>query len=74
MDRLAPERRSWLMSQVKGRNTTPELAVRRMLHALGYPYRLHQKDLPGKPDIVFGPRKKVARFEGRGRNLLRRGR
>jgi DNA mismatch endonuclease, patch repair protein len=64
MDRLTPERRSWLMSRVKGRNTTPELIVRRMLFALGYRYRLHRKDLPGKPDIVFGPRKKAIFVHG----------
>jgi DNA mismatch endonuclease, patch repair protein len=52
------------MSRVKGRNTTPELVVRRMLHALGYRYRLHRKDLPGKPDIVFGPRKKAIFIHG----------
>ncbi|HEY2068077.1 MAG TPA: very short patch repair endonuclease [Rhizomicrobium sp.] len=64
MDRLTPQRRSWLMSRVKGRDTTPELLVRRMLHAMGYRYRLHRKDLPGKPDIVFGPRKKVVFIHG----------
>ena len=64
MDRLTPNRRSWLMSRVKGRDTTPELAVRRLLHALGYRYRLHVKTLPGKPDIVFGPRQKVIFIHG----------
>jgi DNA mismatch endonuclease, patch repair protein len=64
MDRLTPQHRSWLMSRVKGRDTTPELVVRRMLHALGYRYRLHRKDLPGKPDIVFGPRKKIVFIHG----------
>lgn len=57
MDRLTPERRSWLMSRVRGRNTTPERFVRRMLHALGYRFRLHAKELPGRPDIVLRPRK-----------------
>jgi DNA mismatch endonuclease, patch repair protein len=52
------------MSRVKGRDTTPELLVRRMLHELGYRYRLHRKDLPGKPDIVFGPRKKIVFIHG----------
>jgi DNA mismatch endonuclease, patch repair protein len=64
MDHLSPKRRSWLMAQVKGRNTAPELVVRRMLHALGYRYRLHRKDLPGNPDIVFGPRKKAVFIHG----------
>lgn len=45
------------MSRVGGRNTTPELLVRRMLHALGYRFRLHAKELPGRPDIVLRPRK-----------------
>lgn len=53
MDKLSPERRSEVMSRVKGTNTTPELKVRRALHAMGYRFRLHRKDLPGKPDIVL---------------------
>jgi len=64
MDRLTQQRRSWLMSRVKGRDTTPELTVRRLLHSLGYRYRLHVKSLPGKPDIVFGPRKKAVFIHG----------
>jgi DNA mismatch endonuclease (patch repair protein) len=64
MDSLTQQRRSWLMSRVKGRDTAPELAVRRMLHALGYRYRLNVKSLPGKPDIVFGPRKKAIFIHG----------
>jgi len=42
----------------------PELAVRRIVHQLGYRYRLHRKDLPGKPDLVFGPRRKVIFVHG----------
>lgn len=53
MDRLTPERRSWLMSRVKSKNTTPELRVRKVAHALGLRFRLHRRDLPGKPDLVF---------------------
>ncbi|MBY3031554.1 DNA mismatch endonuclease Vsr [Rhizobium leguminosarum] len=53
VDRLTSERRSWLMSRVKGKNTSPELKVRRTLHALGFRFRLHRKDLPGNPDIVL---------------------
>jgi DNA mismatch endonuclease, patch repair protein len=52
------------MSRVKGRDTTPELAVRRMVFALGYRFRLHRADLPGKPDMVFGPRKKIIFIHG----------
>jgi len=49
------------MSQIKGKNTKPELLVRKWLWSRGYRYRLHRKDLPGKPDIVF-PRQKKAVF------------
>ena len=41
------------MAAVRGKNTSPELRVRRMLHSMGYRFRLHRKDLPGKPDIVL---------------------
>ena len=41
------------MSKIKGRDTGPELTVRRLLHAMGYRFRLHRKDLPGRPDIVL---------------------
>ncbi|MEI9982060.1 MAG: DNA mismatch endonuclease Vsr [Aliidongia sp.] len=61
IDRLSVERRSWLMSRVKGRNTVPELSVRRVAHSLGLRFRLHRTDLPGTPDLVF-PRWKVAIF------------
>lgn len=53
MDRLTASRRSWLMSRVKCENTTPEMTVRKYLHGLGFRYRLHSKELPGKPDIVL---------------------
>lgn len=59
-DHVTPERRSFIMSQVGTKNTKPEMVVRRALHRLGYRYRLHRKDLPGSPDIVFpGCRKAV---------------
>ncbi len=48
-----PEVRSYNMSQIKGKNTKPEILVRKFLHANGYRYRLHAKNLPGKPDIVL---------------------
>jgi DNA mismatch endonuclease (patch repair protein) len=48
-----PETRSRIMRAVKGKNTTPEMMVRRLAHAMGYRYRLHRDDLPGKPDLVF---------------------
>jgi DNA mismatch endonuclease, patch repair protein len=47
------EQRSYNMSQIKGTNTKPEILVRKFLHAHGFRFRLHTKDLPGKPDIVL---------------------
>jgi DNA mismatch endonuclease (patch repair protein) len=61
VDRLTPQRRSWLMSRVRGKNTGPEIRVRKCAHALGLRFRIHRNDLPGKPDIVF-PRRKIALF------------
>lgn len=48
-----PERRSRIMRAVRSQDTAPELAVRRAAHGLGYRFRLHRKDLPGAPDLVF---------------------
>lgn len=56
--------RSRQMALVKGKNTKPELTVRRLLHSLGYRYRLHRTDLPGVPDIVFPGRRKVVLVHG----------
>lgn len=61
---MTSEQRSRTMRAVKDRNTTPEMAVRRLLHRLGYRYRLHRNDLPGKPDVVFSPRRKVIFVHG----------
>jgi DNA mismatch endonuclease (patch repair protein) len=67
-DRLTPEQRSWNMSRIRGKNTKPELLVRRLLHAKGYRYRLHGKSgsirLPGNPDLVFAGRRKVIFVNG----------
>ena len=52
------------MRAVKDRDTGPEMMVRRTLHSMGYRYRLHRQDLPGKPDIVFGSRRKVIFVHG----------
>ena len=52
------------MRAVKGKDTGPEMAVRRLVHGMGYRYRLHRTDLPGKPDLVFGPRRKVIFVHG----------
>lgn len=63
-DNLTPQHRSWLMSRVRGRDTSPEIAVRRVAHALGYRYRLHRRDLPGSPDLVFPRRRAVVFVHG----------
>lgn len=64
MDKISTERRSALMARVRSRNTKPEIAVRRALHALGYRYRLHRRDLPGTPDLVFPGRRSVIFVNG----------
>lgn len=64
MDVHCPEQRSFNMSQIKGKNTKPELLIRKWLWANGYRYRLHYKNLPGKPDLVFPGRKKVIFVHG----------
>ncbi len=56
-DVFTPEKRSSVMRQVKGKGTTPELAVRRLLTGLGLRYRLHRRDLPGAPDVAMASRK-----------------
>lgn len=53
MDNLTPDRRSANMSNIRSRDTRPEMIVRRLVHGLGYRYRLHVPTLPGKPDIVL---------------------
>jgi len=63
-DVFTPEKRSAVMAQVKSRNTSPELKVRRTAHALGYRFRLHRKDLPGSPDLVFPGRGAVIFVHG----------
>ena len=52
-DTLTTEKRSYLMSKIKGKDTKPEMIVRRYLHSHGFRYRLHVKSLPGSPDIVL---------------------
>ncbi|AYV45183.1 very short patch repair endonuclease [Caulobacter flavus] len=64
VDRISPERRSWLMARVKGQNTLPEIIVRRMAHSLGYRFRLHVRELPGSPDLVFPRRRAVVFVHG----------
>jgi DNA mismatch endonuclease (patch repair protein) len=59
-----PALRRRTMQAVKSANTKPEMKVRRLLHSLGYRYRLHRKDLPGAPDIVFPSRRKIIFVHG----------
>ena len=59
-----PEQRSRIMRAVKGADTAPEMTVRRMAHGMGYRFRLHRKDLPGKPDLVFPKLHKVVFVHG----------
>jgi DNA mismatch endonuclease (patch repair protein) len=53
VDRLSRQRRSWNMSRIRGRDTKPEVAVRSLFHRAGFRFRLHRKDLPGRPDVVL---------------------
>jgi DNA mismatch endonuclease (patch repair protein) len=53
VDRIAPSQRSALMSRIRGKNTKPELILRKLLFKMGLRYRIHQNNLPSKPDIVF---------------------
>lgn len=52
-DTLSRDKRSWNMSRIRSGNTKPELTVRSALHVMGYRFRLHRRDLPGRPDIVL---------------------
>lgn len=64
MDKLSQKHRSWNMSRIRSENTSPEKIVRSMLHRMGYRFRLHRKDLPGKPDIVLPKYKTVIEVRG----------
>jgi len=64
MDPLDPAQRSARMALVRSKNTKPELVVRRLVHGLGYRYRLHGHGLPGTPDLVFSGRSKVIFVHG----------
>lgn len=63
-DVFSKEKRSFIMSRVSGKDTGPEMVVRRMLHMMGFRYRLHAKDLPGKPDVVLPRHRKVVFVHG----------
>lgn len=64
MDTIDPARRSQLMSRIRSKDTKPEIAVRQILHRLGYRFRLHRKDLPGRPDIVLPRHRKIVLVHG----------
>ena len=64
VDTISEERRSWNMSRIRSKNTKPELVVRSLLHRMGFRFRLHVKDLPGKPDIVLPKYKTVILIHG----------
>jgi DNA mismatch endonuclease, patch repair protein len=63
-DVLTPEQRRRCMSRIRGKNTTPEKLVRKLIFGMGYRYRLHDKRLPGKPDLTFISRRKVIFVHG----------
>jgi DNA mismatch endonuclease (patch repair protein) len=63
-DVLTPEQRSRCMSSIRGKNTTPEMLLRRLLRPLGLRYRLNDDSLPGKPDVVFPKKRKVIFVHG----------
>lgn len=64
VDTLTKENRSERMGRIKARDTKPEMIARRLVHSLGYRYRLHRRDLPGCPDLVFAKRRKVIFVHG----------
>ena len=64
VDTVSTETRSRMMARVKSKGTKPEIKVRRLLHGLGYRYRLHREDLPGRPDLVFPSRHKAVFVNG----------
>jgi len=63
-DTISKQRRSELMSRIRSKNSKVELLVRSLVHRMGYRFRLHRKDLPGKPDLVFAGRRKVIFVHG----------
>jgi len=63
-DPLTPERRSENMRRIRAKGTEPEIVVRRLVYSMGFRYRLHVANLPGKPDLVFRRRKKIIDVRG----------
>lgn len=64
MDIWTKKKRSEVMARILGKNTKPEMAVRKVVYALGFRFRIHVKDLPGKPDIVLRRHKKIIFIHG----------
>jgi DNA mismatch endonuclease, patch repair protein len=64
VDKLTPQRRSENMRRIRSKDTSPELVVRRLVHRLGFRYRLHVTTLPGKPDLVFPRLRKIIEVRG----------
>ena len=72
-DRVSPEVRSRIMSRIRGKDTKPEILVRRLMHGMGYRYRLHRRDLPGTRDLTFPARSKIIFVHGCFRHDCSRG-
>ncbi len=64
IDRVSEAQRSYIMSRVGSKDTAPEMTVRRLLHRMGYRYRLHAPALPGRPDLCFPARRRVIFVHG----------
>jgi DNA mismatch endonuclease (patch repair protein) len=64
MDKISQQKRAANMRSIRSADTGPEVALRSLIHGLGYRFRLHRKDLPGRPDIVFPGRRKVIFMHG----------
>ncbi|MGI2860014.1 very short patch repair endonuclease [Shewanella algae] len=64
VDTLPPEERSERMSRVRAQSTKPEMKLRRLIHGMGFRYRLHRRDLPGKPDLVFPGKRSIIFMHG----------
>ena len=64
MDVLTKKQRSYCMSKIRCKDTKPEISVRKIIYNLGYRYRIHKKNLPGRPDIVLSKHKKIIFVNG----------
>jgi len=64
MDIVSPEKRSRMMAGIRGKNTKPEMVVRKLVHGMGFRFRIHRTDLPGSPDLVFPRLRRVIFVHG----------